>query len=43
MELLPEVLIPLVIIGGFAYMFMRQNRERAGNAPLRGEIAARVL
>ena len=42
MDLLPEVLIPLVIIGGLVYMFMRQNRERAGNAPLRGEIAARV-
>jgi len=42
MELLPEVLIPLVIIGGLVYMFMRQNRERAANAPLRDEIAARV-
>jgi hypothetical protein len=42
MDLLPEVLIPLVIIGGLVYMFMRQNRERAGNAPLRDEIAARV-
>jgi hypothetical protein len=41
-DLLPEVLIPLVIIGGLVYMFMRQNRERAGNAPLRDEIAARV-
>lgn len=42
MDLLPEVLIPLVIIGGLVHMFMRQNRERAGNAPLRDEIAARV-
>ena len=42
MDLLPEVLISLVIIGGLVYMFMRQNRERAGNAPLRDEIAARV-
>src|SRR6266568_6545570 len=42
MDLIPEVLISLVIIGGLVYMFMRQNRERAGNAPLRDEIAARV-
>jgi hypothetical protein len=42
MNLLPEILIPLLIIGGFLYMFMRQNRERAENAPLRGEIEARV-
>lgn len=42
MDLLPEVLIPLAIIGGLVYMFMRQNRERAANAPLRDEIAARV-
>jgi hypothetical protein len=42
MSLLPEILIPLVIIGGFVYMFTRQNRERAENAPLRGEIKARV-
>jgi hypothetical protein len=42
MDLLPEVLISLVIIGGVVYMFMRQNRERAGNAPLRDEMAARV-
>lgn len=42
MDLLPEVLISLIIIGGLVYMFMRHNRERAGNAPLRDEIAARV-
>ena len=42
MDLLPEVLISLVIIGVLVYMFMRQHRERAGNAPLRDEIAARV-
>jgi hypothetical protein len=42
MALLPEVLIPLIIIGGLVYMFMRRNRERAENAPLRDEIAARV-
>jgi hypothetical protein len=42
MDLLPEVLIPLVIVGGLVYMFMRQSRERAGNAPLRDEITARV-
>ena len=42
MDLLPEVLIPLLIIGGFVYLFVRRNRERAENAPLRGEIEARV-
>src|SRR5580692_3609465 len=42
MDLLPEVLIPLLIIGGFVYLFVRRNRERAENAPRRGEIAARV-
>jgi hypothetical protein len=42
MDLLPEVLISLLIIGGFVYLFMRRNRERAGNAPLRGEIEAQV-
>jgi hypothetical protein len=42
MDLLPEVLIPLLILGAFVYMFTRRNRERAGNAPLRGEIEARV-
>src|ERR1700733_8143844 len=42
MDLLPQVLIPLLIIGGFVYLFIRRNRERAGNASLRGEIEARV-
>lgn len=42
MSLLPEILIPLVIIGGIVYMFTRQNREREENAPLRAEIRARV-
>ncbi len=41
MDLLPQVLIPLLIIGGIVYLFMRR-RERAGNAPLRGEIKARA-
>jgi hypothetical protein len=42
MDLLPQVLIPLVIIGGAVYLFTRRNRERNRNAPLRGEIEARV-
>lgn len=42
MALLPQLLIPLLIIGGWAYMFMRRNRERAWNAPLRGEIESQV-
>jgi hypothetical protein len=32
----------LLIIGGWVYMFRRRNRERAWNAPLRGEIEAQV-
>ena len=31
-----------VVIGGILYLFMRQNRERTANAPLRGEIQARA-
>jgi hypothetical protein len=42
MDLLPQVLIPLLILGGFVYLFTRRNRERDRNAPLRGEIEARV-
>ena len=42
MDLLSQVLIPLLIIGGMVYLFTRRNRERTGNAPLRGEIEARV-
>ena len=42
MDLLPQVLIPLLIIGGIVYLFTRRNRERDRNAPLRGEIEARV-
>jgi hypothetical protein len=42
MDLLPRVLIPLLIIGGMVYLFTQRNRERTGNAPLRGEIEARA-
>ena len=42
MDLLPELLIPVLIIGGVVYMFMRRNGERARNAPLRREIEAQV-
>lgn len=42
MDLLPQVLIPLLIIGGIVYLFTRRNRERDRNAPLRVEIEARV-
>jgi hypothetical protein len=41
MDPLP-VLMPFVVIGGILYLFMRQNRERTANAPLRGEIQAGV-
>src|SRR5258708_35125662 len=37
------VLLPLLmIVGAMAYMLIRRNGERAGNAPLAGEIQARV-
>jgi hypothetical protein len=29
-------LVPFVIFCGFAYLFVRSNRERTTNAPLRG-------
>jgi hypothetical protein len=41
-DLLPQLLIPLVIIGGIGYLFVRRNSERERNAPLRAEIAALV-
>jgi RHS repeat-associated protein len=41
MDLLP-LIVPLLIIGVIVYMFTRRTRERASNAPLRGEIEARV-
>lgn len=42
MGLLPQVLIPLLIISCIVYLFVRRNRERARNAPLRAEIEAQV-
>jgi len=39
---LPPLLGVLVIIGGWMYLFRRQNAERATNAPLRREIEAQV-
>ena len=42
MDLLPQVLIPLLIIGVILYLYRRRNRERARNAPLRGAIEAGV-
>lgn len=37
MDPLP-ILMSFVVIGGILYLFMRQNRERTVNAPLRREI-----
>jgi hypothetical protein len=42
MHLLPPLLTGLLIIGAWVYMFVRRNRERTGNAPLRREVEARV-
>jgi hypothetical protein len=42
MHLVLPVLTVIVVIAGWAYLGMRRSRERAGNAPLRGEIEARV-
>ncbi len=36
------VVMSFVILAGILYLFMRQNRERTTNAPLRGEIQAAV-
>jgi hypothetical protein len=41
MDAIP-ILMSFVIIGGILFLFMRQNRERATNAPLRDEIQGRV-
>lgn len=41
MKLVP-LLWTLVIIVGLMYVFIRQNRERARNAPLRGDIEVQV-
>ena len=37
-----SVLMSFVVMGGIMYLVMRRNRERFTNAPLRGEIQARV-
>lgn len=42
MNTLGPVLVVLAMIAIFVYMFVQQNRVRARNAPLRGEIEARV-
>jgi hypothetical protein len=41
MEFIP-ILMTFVIIGGIMFLFIRQNRERATNAPLRNEIQEQV-
>jgi len=42
MDPLPFLLTLAIIVGGIYMMVMQRNRERARNAPLRGEIEARV-
>jgi hypothetical protein len=37
-----SILFAVVVIGGLLYLFVRQNRERTSNAPLRGKIQAQV-
>lgn len=41
MDPLP-IVTPFVIVGGILFLFMRRNRERATNAPLRSQIQAQV-
>jgi hypothetical protein len=36
------IVMSFVIIGGIMFLFMRQNREREANAPLRQEIQGQV-
>jgi hypothetical protein len=38
----PPLLGFLLIVSGWVYMFRRRDRERARNAPLRGEIKAQI-
>jgi len=40
MDRLLPLLTPLLIVGGWVYMFKRRDRERGRNAPLRAEIEA---
>jgi hypothetical protein len=42
MDPLPPLVGLAIIASGWVYMVKRRDRERAGNAPLRGEIEARV-
>lgn len=42
MNVLPPLLVPLLIIGGWVYLLVQRSRERTRNAPLRREVAARV-
>jgi hypothetical protein len=42
MDPLPILAGLAIIASGWVYMFKRRDRERAGNAPLRGEIEAQV-
>jgi hypothetical protein len=42
MDRLPPLLIPLLLIGGWVYLFTRRNRERGRNAPLRAGMEAQV-
>lgn len=37
-----EFVFAAAILSGFVYLSVRRNRERAGNAPVRNEIEARV-
>jgi hypothetical protein len=41
MQIVP-VLMSFAVIGGIMYLLIRRNRERFTNAPLRGEIQARI-
>jgi hypothetical protein len=43
LNLLPAVLMPVLITGGWVYVFARRNRERVANAPLSGKIKAQVV
>jgi hypothetical protein len=41
MKIFP-ILMSFVVLAGILHLFMRQNRERTANGPLRGEIQAGV-
>jgi hypothetical protein len=43
MSWIPQVVVPAILVAAWVQLFRRRHRERAGNAPLRGEIKSQVV